>query len=99
MHILLWVVQVALALQAFAGGAYKIVQFDEIAKMPAVASLPRAVWTLIGVFEMACGILLVVPAAIAGDPQRSMDSAEVVVCEVKRQSRFQVVPLFAERRR
>jgi hypothetical protein len=81
MHILLWVVQVALALQAFAGGAYKIVQFEEIAKMPAVASLPRAAWTFLGVFEMACGILLVVPAATGFMPELTVLGAAALAVE------------------
>ncbi|HEY9857163.1 MAG TPA: DoxX family protein [Stenomitos sp.] len=63
MNILLWVLQVALALQTFAGGAYKIVQFDAIAQMPAMSALPRGGWGAIGVLEMLLAVLLVVPAA------------------------------------
>ena len=63
MNILLWVLQVALALFCFAGGAYKNFQFEELAKAPAAAALSRAGWGAIGVFEMLCAILLVVPAA------------------------------------
>jgi hypothetical protein len=44
MNILLWIFQVALALLCFAGGAYKLFQFDELAKVPATAALPRAGW-------------------------------------------------------
>jgi hypothetical protein len=63
MNILLWVLQVALALFCLAGGAYKIFQFEELAKVPAAAALPRGGWGVIGVFEMLCAVLLVVPAA------------------------------------
>ena len=63
MNILLWVVQLALAMFSFAGGAYKIFSFDELAKMPATGALPRAGWGALGVFEMLCAVLLVVPAA------------------------------------
>lgn len=63
MSALLWIVQVLLAIQAFAGGAYKITNFDEIANMPAIAALPHAAWIALGVVEMLCGILLIVPAA------------------------------------
>jgi hypothetical protein len=42
MNILLWVVQLALAVFSFAGGAYKIFSFDELAKLPATGALPRA---------------------------------------------------------
>jgi len=63
MNILLWVLQAALALFCLAGGAYKNFQFAELAKMPATAALPRGGWSALGVFEMLCGVLLVVPAA------------------------------------
>ncbi len=63
MNILLWVLQVALAFQAFAGGAYKIFSFDTLAKMPAMGDLPRGGWAAVGGFEILCAILLVVPAA------------------------------------
>ncbi|HMI83743.1 MAG TPA: DoxX family protein [Polyangiaceae bacterium] len=63
MNILLWVLQVALALQNFAGGAYKVFKFDELAKVPAMGALSRGGWAAVGVFEMLCAVLLVVPAA------------------------------------
>jgi len=68
MNVLLWVFQVALALLAFAGGAYKVFMFDELAKMPATGALSRAGWGALGVFEMLCAILLIVPAAIKWMP-------------------------------
>ncbi|HJZ69820.1 MAG TPA: DoxX family protein [Blastocatellia bacterium] len=63
MNILLWILQIALALFCLAGGAYKNFQFEELAKMPATAALSRGGWGAIGVFEMLCAVLLVVPAA------------------------------------
>ena len=63
MNILLWILQVALALFSFMGGQYKLLHFDELAKMPQTAALSRGVWGAIGVFEMLCAILLIVPAA------------------------------------
>ena len=63
MNILLWVLQVALALFSFMGGQYKLFHFDELAKMPQTAALSRSGWGALGVFEMLCAILLVVPAA------------------------------------
>ena len=63
MNILLWVLQVALALFCLAGGAYKIFQFEELAKVPAAAALSRGGWGVIGAFEMLCAVLLVAPAA------------------------------------
>lgn len=63
MNVLLWILQVVLALLAFSGGAYKLFQFDELAKMPATAALSRSAWGALGVFEMLCAIFLIVPQA------------------------------------
>jgi hypothetical protein len=63
MNILLWVLQIALALFSLAGGAYKNFQYAELAKTPAAAALSRGSWGAIGVFEMSCAVLLIVPAA------------------------------------
>jgi hypothetical protein len=63
MNVLLWVLQVALALLYLAGGAYKTFMFDELANEMWYSVLPRGGWAALGVFEMVCGVLLVVPAA------------------------------------
>ena len=63
MNILLWVLQAALALLYLAGGAYKVFKFDELANVPAMGALSRGGWGALGVFEMLCALLLVVPAA------------------------------------
>ena len=63
MNVLLWVLQVALALLSLGGGAYKMFMFDELAKEPAMGALSRGGWGALGVFEMLCAVLLVVPAA------------------------------------
>src|SRR5499426_1718338 len=62
MNVLLWVFQVGLALLSFAGGAYKVFMFDELAKVPTTGALSRGGWGALGVFEMLCAILLIVPA-------------------------------------
>ena len=63
MNVLLWVVQVLLALLSIAGGAYKVLAYDQLAKMPATAALPRGGWAALGVFEVLCGLLLIIPVA------------------------------------
>jgi hypothetical protein len=63
MNVFLWILQVALALLSLAGGAYKVFSFDAVANQPFFGALPRGGWSAIGVFEMLCAILLVVPAA------------------------------------
>jgi len=68
MNVLLWVFQAMLALLSFAGGAYKVFMFEELAKVPTTGALSRAGWSALGVFEMLCAILLIIPAAIEWMP-------------------------------
>lgn len=46
MNVLLWVLQVVLALLYLAGGAYKTFSFDEVAKQ--MTALPRGGWAALG---------------------------------------------------
>jgi hypothetical protein len=68
LNVLLWIVQVALALQFLAGGGFKVFKLDSIAQMPTTRALPHAVWRALGVFEMSCAVLLIVPAAVGWMP-------------------------------
>jgi len=81
MNILLWILQVALALLCLAGGAYKLFQFDELAMVPATAALPRAGWGALGVFEMLCAVLLIVPVAVKWMPILTSLAAAVLAVE------------------
>jgi len=81
MNILLWVVQAVLALLAFSGGAYKVFSFDELARMPATAALPPGGWAALGVFEMVCALLLIVPAATRWRPILTPVAAGALVLE------------------
>src|SRR5262245_23323252 len=66
MNILLWILQAALAFLYVSGGAYKAFKFDELAKQ--MRALSRGGWRALGVFEMLCGVLLIVPAAVGWMP-------------------------------
>jgi hypothetical protein len=68
MNILLWVLQATLALLYLAGGAYKVFKFDEVANTAFYGALSRGGWSALGVFEMLCAVLLVVPAAVKWMP-------------------------------
>lgn len=81
MNILLWVLQVALALFSFMGGQYKLFHFDELAKMPQTAALARGGWGALGVFEMVCAILLIVPAALKWVPVLTPIAAAALAVE------------------
>ena len=69
MNIVLWIVQVVLALLCLSGGAYKTFSFDEVAKQ--LTAIPRGGWSAIGVFEMVAAVLLVAPAAMAESTART----------------------------
>ena len=81
MNIVLWVFQIVLALLCLAGGAYKLFAFEELARMPATAALSRGTWGAIGVFEMVCGVLLIVPAAMKWMPTLTPLAAAALVLE------------------
>ena len=81
MNVLLWVLQIALALFALAGGAYKLFMFEELAKVPAAAALPRGGWGALGVFEMLCAVLLIIPAATKWMPALTPLAAAALALE------------------
>lgn len=81
MNILLWVVQIALALQTFAGGAYKAFMFDTVTAEPWFGALSRGGWAAVGLLEMLCAVLLVVPAATKWMPGLTPLGAAVLALE------------------
>jgi hypothetical protein len=81
MNVLLWVVQAALALLSLGGGAYKVFMFDELATMPAMGALARGGWGVLGVFEMLCAVLLIVPAAANWMPALTAFAAAALALE------------------
>jgi uncharacterized protein YjeT (DUF2065 family) len=79
MNIFLWVLQVALAFLCLSGGAYKAFKFDELASQ--MRSLSRGAWRVFGVFEMVCGVLLIVPAAVTWMPSLTPLAAAALALE------------------
>src|SRR6266516_4297659 len=61
MNVLLWVLQIGLALLYVAGGLYKAFKFDALANQ--MRALSRGGWRALGVLEMVGAVLLIVPAA------------------------------------
>src|SRR5690348_3527161 len=61
MNVLLWVLQIALALLYLAGGSYKVFKFDALANY--MRALSRGGWRALGVLEMVGAVLLIAPAA------------------------------------
>ena len=79
MNVLLWVLQIALALLFVAGGAYKVFNPGDVAKR--AVALPPGGWRAVGVIEMLGGILLVIPAGVTGRPDLIPLAAGVLALE------------------
>ncbi len=79
MNVLLWVLQVVLALLYLAGGYYKTFMFDELANQ--MSALSRGVWGALGVIEMLGAVLLVVPAATKWMPVLTPVAAAALALE------------------
>jgi len=63
MNVLLWVLQVALALLYLAGGSYKVFKFDALANH--MRALPRGGWRALGALEVIGAVPAVTPLAAA----------------------------------
>ena len=62
MNLLLWVLQVVLALLCISGGMYQIFKLDELAKgVAAMRALPQGLWKLLGAVGCVAGLGLIVP--------------------------------------
>jgi drug/metabolite transporter (DMT)-like permease len=79
MNIVLWVLQVVLALFFVAGGAYKLMKADEIVKQQKL--LTPGLWRVIGVVEVLGGVLLVTPPSVAGVPSLTAIAALLLAGE------------------
>jgi hypothetical protein len=79
MNILLWVLQVGLAVLYLAGGAYKAFKSDEVTKMS--RTLSPGGWRAIGVIEMLGGVFLIVPASVSGMPMLTALTAALLALE------------------
>jgi hypothetical protein len=79
MNLLLWILQIVLALLCLSGGAFKM-------SKPGLLALPfRALsssgWRMIGALELLCGILLIVPAAFSWRPILTLVGAVALAVE------------------
>lgn len=79
MNIVLWVSQGVLALLGASGGAYKAFAFADMAKQMNV--IPHGAWRALGVLEIACAILLIVPAATGWQPMLTPLAGAVLAVE------------------
>ena len=65
MNIVLWVLQVVLALLCISGGAFQIFKIEDLSKnVAAMRELPRGLWTFLGAFGILGGLCLILPGAL-----------------------------------
>jgi hypothetical protein len=82
MNTLLWVLQILAALLYGASGVMKVFLFDKIsADVPSFGALPREVWRVLGILELACAVGLIVPAAFHWHPALTVGAAVVLAIE------------------
>lgn len=82
MNILLWNLQAAGALVFCASGIMKVFMFEKIsADVPSFGALPRQVWLIMGIVELACVVGLIVPSALRWHPWLTVVAAAVLALE------------------
>ena len=79
MNVVLWVTQAALALLCLSGGGYKAFKFEPLANQMPVLS--HGAWRTLGLLEIVCGILLVIPTAANWMPVATPIAAAVLALE------------------
>lgn len=66
MNIVLWVLQVLLALLCISGGAFQILKYEDLQKQAvAIRKTPRGLWAVLGALNCAAGVGLLVPSLAA----------------------------------
>jgi hypothetical protein len=82
MNIVLWVLQVLVALMYGASGVMKVFMFDKVSEgVPSFGALPREAWKALGILELACTAGLIVPAALHWQPTLTVVAATVLTIE------------------
>jgi uncharacterized membrane protein len=65
MNVFLWVLQALAALLYGSSGVMKVFMFDKVSHdVPSFGALPKTAWTMLGILELICAVLLIVPAAL-----------------------------------
>lgn len=60
MNILLWVLQIFLALHTVIGAVWKFSNSEQ--SVPSLQAIPHGAWLAMGVFELLCSVGLILPA-------------------------------------
>lgn len=82
MNILLWVLQIVLALLCISGGIFQIFKIDELKKnVASMRALPRGLWTFLGAFGCVAGLGLILPGLINMQPELTSIAAAAVAAQ------------------
>jgi uncharacterized membrane protein YphA (DoxX/SURF4 family) len=80
MNILLWVLQILVALLYASSGVMKVFLFDKVSKdVPSFGALPRPVWTALGILELLGTIALILPGVLHYNTNLTIATA-IVLC-------------------
>jgi hypothetical protein len=81
-HLLLWVLQIALAALCLAGGTFQIFKIEQLQKnVASMRALPRGLWAFLGAFGCLAGLGLILPGATNVLPVLTPIAAAAVAAE------------------
>lgn len=82
MNVLLWVLQIMAALLYAASGTMKVFMFDKVSHdVPSFGALPRPAWTVLGIIELVCVVVLIMPGALHWRPHLTVTAAAILAIE------------------
>ena len=82
MNIVLWVLQGVAALAYLSSGVMKVFMFEKVSvDVPSFGALPKAAWTAMGILELVCAPLLIVPGLLHWQPQLTVLAAALLAAE------------------
>ena len=82
MNMVLWIMQVLAALVYGASGVMKVFMFDKISgEVPSFGALPREVWMALGILELICAVLLILPGLLHWQPRLTVLAAVLLAIE------------------
>lgn len=83
MNILLWTLQLVISFFCVAGSIWRYFNYEQVAKdVPSMGALSYGVWTGIGVFEIICALLLILPGLINMKPGLTAVAAVLLTIEL-----------------
>lgn len=82
MNVVLWALQVIMALLYGASGVMKVFLFDQVSEgVPSFGALSREAWMSLGMLELVCTAGLIVPAALRWKPALTVVAALLLAAE------------------